>query len=177
MAAFDNSLIFVRAHEGGFVDHESDPGGATNFGITQATYDVHRQAKGFETRSVAEIMESEISEIYRTMYWSAAACDRLPYPVSLVQFDTAVQRGPKRAIRELQAVVGVLVDGIFGPRTEAAASAYGQRELIEELCWRRVEHYTERAADMPSQRAFLVGWLRRAIALRTHAVSLIGANP
>jgi hypothetical protein len=41
-AAFNRALEMVLHHEGGFVDHPADPGGATNRGVTQATYDAYR---------------------------------------------------------------------------------------------------------------------------------------
>ena len=36
---FEASLKMVLKHEGGFVDHPKDPGGATNKGITRQTYE------------------------------------------------------------------------------------------------------------------------------------------
>ncbi|XDZ70297.1 glycosyl hydrolase 108 family protein [Alphaproteobacteria bacterium LSUCC0744] len=36
---FDNCMIMLLAHEGGFVDHPDDPGGMTNLGVTKAVYD------------------------------------------------------------------------------------------------------------------------------------------
>jgi len=34
---FERSAELVLQHEGGFVQHPADPGGATRFGITRAT--------------------------------------------------------------------------------------------------------------------------------------------
>ena len=36
--AFDTCLAFTLRAEGGYVDNPADPGGATNMGITLATY-------------------------------------------------------------------------------------------------------------------------------------------
>ena len=35
---FEEALKLILEHEGGFVDHPADPGGATNKGITLVTY-------------------------------------------------------------------------------------------------------------------------------------------
>ena len=36
---FEKCLEYVLHHEGGFVDHPQDPGGATNLGCTKATWE------------------------------------------------------------------------------------------------------------------------------------------
>ena len=36
---FDLCLVMLLAHEGGYVNHPSDPGGMTNLGVTKRTYD------------------------------------------------------------------------------------------------------------------------------------------
>ena len=45
MAKFDVVIERVLAHEGGYVNHPKDPGGATNFGITQRTLTSIRAAQ------------------------------------------------------------------------------------------------------------------------------------
>jgi lysozyme family protein len=45
-ANFQPSLAFTLGFERGKVDHPKDPGGRTNRGITQRTYDAHRDSKG-----------------------------------------------------------------------------------------------------------------------------------
>ena len=36
---FKQSLDMILHHEGGYVNHPSDPGGRTNLGVTQAVYE------------------------------------------------------------------------------------------------------------------------------------------
>ena len=36
---FDKCLKMLLAHEGGYVNHPSDPGGMTNLGVTKKVYD------------------------------------------------------------------------------------------------------------------------------------------
>jgi len=36
---FERSLALVLQHEGGYVNHPSDPGGRTNLGVTQRVWE------------------------------------------------------------------------------------------------------------------------------------------
>ena len=42
-STYDEALRRLLAHEGGYVNHPSDPGGPTNFGITLADYRRYRK--------------------------------------------------------------------------------------------------------------------------------------
>lgn len=102
MSAFDKALDHVLRFEGGFVDHPLDPGGATNYGVTQATYDAWRRAQGQEPRSVREIERVEVRSIYWGRYWLPAGCEQLPAPLAFVVFDSAVNSGLHRALKWLE---------------------------------------------------------------------------
>ena len=43
---FQRALSRVLKHEGGYVDHPKDPGGATNKGVTLATFRSYVKPKG-----------------------------------------------------------------------------------------------------------------------------------
>jgi len=49
---FATCLGKVLKHEGGYVNHPKDPGGATNKGVIQRTYDTWRKSMGLAPRSV-----------------------------------------------------------------------------------------------------------------------------
>jgi len=53
-SAFETALPFVLRWEGGFVDHPADPGGRTNRGVTQRTYDAWRQSWADRSRREAD---------------------------------------------------------------------------------------------------------------------------
>lgn len=102
MTAFDKALAQVLKWEGGFSDDPRDPGGATAFGITQATYDAHRRKQGVEPRLVREIDRTEVEAIYWGSYWLRAGCDQLQPPaLALVVFDAAVNSGVGAALKWL----------------------------------------------------------------------------
>lgn len=167
--AFDAALPFVLRWEGGYVDHPDDPGGATNRGVTQEVYDGWRAQQRLATRSVREITEDEVREVYKTGYWTPPRCDLLHSQLDLVHFDTAVNMGVGRAVRFLQASVGCAVDGQFGPDTESAAAGCELASTIAAYCDAREAYYRRLVDKRPTLGVFLRGWLNRLAALRRAA--------
>lgn len=101
--AFIAALDHVLKYEGGWADHPLDPGGATNFGVTQATYDAWRRGRGEPTRSVRDITRAEVETIYHDNYWLRAGCqDIAPPALALCVFDAAVNSGVGAALEWLR---------------------------------------------------------------------------
>lgn len=95
---FARALTRVLRYEGGYSDHPDDPGGATNQGITQRTYDAWRDRHGVERQSVKHITPQEVEGIYHANYWLKAGCDQLPPAVAAATFDAAVHSGVTQAL-------------------------------------------------------------------------------
>ena len=94
----------LLASEGGYVNHPSDPGGPTNFGITIADY--RRYGKpGATAADVRAMKVDEVKAIYREKYWRAMRCDDLPAGVDYCAFDYAVNSGTGRVPKVLQRVL------------------------------------------------------------------------
>lgn len=165
-AGFEASLPFVLRWEGGFVDHPNDPGGRTNKGVTQKVYDAWRRQQGLPRSDVKEIEDAEVEKIYESGYWLPPRCDLLARYLDLVQFDTAVNMGPGRAVRFLQTAAGCNVDGDFGPKTERAVSACDLTDVIAKYCDLREAYYRQLVQNKESLGVFLKGWLNRLNALR-----------
>ena len=66
---FKKALTFVLIREGGYVNDPDDPGGATNRGITQRTYNAYLAKLKKPTADVKNITEYEVKEIYYNNYW------------------------------------------------------------------------------------------------------------
>lgn len=169
ITAFEAALPFVLRWEGGYVDHPNDPGGATNRGITQTTYDAWRERQGLAPRSVRELQEDEMRAIYAGGYWTPARCDTLAAPLELVHFDTAVNMGPRRAVRMLQRVLGCEVDGEFGSETMREAQRCECRSTVAAYCDAREAHYRTAVEEKPQLAVFMKGWMNRLNALRAAA--------
>ena len=167
-ASFDESLPFVLRWEGGYVDHPADPGGATNRGITQKTYDAWRARNGQAHQDVRDIDDAQVRAVYESAYWRPARCQDLPRRLDLVHFDTAVNMGPGRAVRFLQAALGATVDGDFGPGTERALQARQDdpAATLKAYCDARESYYRRLVEQNAKLQVFLKGWLNRLNALR-----------
>lgn len=170
---FEPSLRLTLAHEGGYVNHPKDPGGATNFGVIQRTYDSYRRLNGLPVRSVRRITQTEVREIYRRNYWNAAGCNVMPAGVDYAVFDYAVNSGPGRSIKDLQRTVNdfaknhpsirtVNVDGDIGPATLSAVqecAAIDEVAFIELFCNRRMKFLR----SLKTYSTFGKGWQRRVL--------------
>lgn len=159
---FAACLKIVLAHEGGFADHPADPGGATNRGITLRTLAEWRGVSPWWALAKDEVRalgRDETRAIYRARYWDVMAGDELPKGLDLAVFDFAVNSGPARAVRHLQALIGVAEDGVVGPVTLGAVAEYeaGTASLIRGLCARRLG-FLRTLKIFP---VFGTGWTRR----------------
>lgn len=163
---FEKALEFTLRWEGGYVNHPSDPGGRTNKGIIQGTYDVYRDDKNLPHRSVRSITNVEVEDIYWNRYWLAARCAEIDWSLCAAVFDTAINFGVVRAIKFLQEALGVTIDGRYGRITRAAVQDADPREVARSICELRILRRYGRVTENESQRVFLTGWLRRDRALR-----------
>lgn len=129
---FDICIPYVLAEECPFPndwsnhrnysDDPGDSGGPTMCGITHREYDLWRRGHSLPVQDVIHITKVEGYEIYRVSYW-LPHCPLLKPGLDLFFFDTAVNMGSTRAVKLLQASLGITVDGLWGPVTEGKATA------------------------------------------------------
>jgi lysozyme family protein len=74
---FDTCLAFTLKEEGGYSDDPADPGGATNMGITLATYRQWADNPNLAPLQVRDLSERTARAIYRSLYWNALRADAL----------------------------------------------------------------------------------------------------
>lgn len=160
---FERCLDEVLKHEGGYVDHKADPGGATNLGVTLATARAHGLDKDgdgdVDKIDVRNLKPRDVRPVYRKAYWLAAGCDQLAPGVDLMVFDLAVNSGVSRAVKFLQEIVGTTADGKIGPMTLGAARRLPAGELVLRLRNRRERFYR----GLPTFSYFGKGWIRRLV--------------
>ncbi len=169
---FATCLAFTLRAEGGYTDNPDDPGGATNMGITLATYRSWSDDPAAGVPQIEDMTTRVASAIYRALYWNPLRADALPAGVDLSVFDFGVNAGIWRSARLLQRALGFTgdeLDGCIGPETLAATDKADARALVEEL-FARQEHYYRSLEEFP---IFGRGWLNRTQARREAALAML----
>lgn len=160
-ARFDRCLKAVLKHEGGYVDHPRDPGGATNLGITLGTAKAYRldvDLDGDVDKNDVRLLTPETAApVYKDGYWLKCQCDKLPAGVDYMVFDLAVNSGTNRAIRYLQRAVGAAEDGKLGPKTLLLVNGRDAADIIRRLSDLREAFYR----SLSTFSTFGKGWIRR----------------
>lgn len=155
-------LRWIGLSEGGYVNDPRDPGGATDRGITQSTYDAWNKARGRPKRPVRGISKAEAEEIIVAQYMTPVRFDELPSGIDYAVADFAVNSGPARAVKELQRVLGfkgAAMDGIMGQKTLAAINARNLSDLIVAYCERRMAYLR----GLATFKTFGKGWTSRVM--------------
>lgn len=165
-------LATTLEYEGGYVDHPSDPGGATNMGIT---FDVLREwrRQPITKADVRDLTRAEAEDIYAARYWRPIKGDDLPMGSDLAVFDLGVNSGVGRASKFAQAVAGVEQDGQIGPKTIAAISRMPARDFIKALCAKRLGF----VQSLKIWKTFGKGWSRRITSVEATALSWVSTKP
>ena len=149
---FDECLKMLLHHEGGYVNHPSDPGGETNLGVTKKVY----QEWG-GTKDMKDLTVEDVAPIYKKNYWDRCKCDDLESGVDWAVFDWAVNSGTGRAAKAIQKICGASQDGAIGPKTLALISKQNTEYVIEEFGKIRQDFYE----SLKTFDTFGKGWTRR----------------
>jgi lysozyme family protein len=169
-ANFEAALARVLAHEGGYVDHPLDPGGATKYGVTRATLAAWR-GRPVSKAEVMALSRAEAGEIYRARYWKAVRGDELPTGLDYALFDIAVNSGPGRAARLIGAALGRPGLRAIDGEVAALCKARDAAALIRAVCAAR-RGFLQRLPTWPT---FGRGWSRRVAEVERAALAMAGA--
>jgi len=168
---FKTALKKVLIHEGGWADHPEDPGGATMKGVTLTTFRRHF-GNDKSKDDLRKITDEELEQIYNSGYWSKCRCNELPTGVDYTVFDAAVNSGPGRSIKWLQAAVGAKQDGRIGSKTLSRVEEQEPRQVTNDLCDRRLSFLRK----LSTWSTFGVGWERRVEGVRVAAIDMAGGD-
>ncbi len=157
-------VAFTLGEEGGLCDDPGDPGGLTNFGISQRAYpDV----------DIRGLTREGAGAIYRRDYWAHVRGDELPPGVDLMVFDMAVNAGVARSAEILQRCLGVDADGVIGEaQTMPAVRSAVPRALVRALGAAQLAFYE----SLPGWNEFGRGWGGRVARRQAAALGMMAAT-
>ena len=161
MAKYEKLIPTVLKWEGSFVNHPSDPGGATNSGVTLSTF---RSVYGKDktVQDLKNMTRKQWEYIFKTRFWDRWKADDIDnQSIANLLVDWLWASGVY-GIKYPQEVLGVKTDGIVGLKTLAAINYYpNKKELFDKLWNRRKKHFEDIVRNRPQSKVFLKGWLRR----------------
>jgi len=147
------------------VNHPSDRGGPTNFGITAATW-------GVEQRLGRDATASEVKAITRDQaldYYKRRHIDQSPFrfvafePLRVQLIDFGINSGTARATRWLQRAIGVPTTGDMDDVTRSALNAYPGRLVNNALVAARLKMVDDWTDGDQGQKVFEEGVESRAL--------------
>ena len=161
MADYKKLIPTVLKLEGGFVNNPSDPGGATNSGVTLSTFrSVYGKNK--TVQDLKNMTNEQWEYIFKTKFWDKWKADDIDNQAIANLLVDWLWASGVYGIKYPQEVLGVKNDGIVGLKTLAAINYNpNKKDLFNKLWHRRKKHFEDIVRNRPQSKVFLKGWLRR----------------
>jgi lysozyme family protein len=148
------------------VNDPVDSGGATNIGVTIATWrqvGYDKNGDGYIGVDDLKLLTEDdvINRVLKPHYWDKWQADDIQnQSVANILVDWVWGSGVN-GIKIPQRLLGVKADGIVGPKTLAAVNAADSAKLFNDLKAEREAFLKRIVARNPSQKKFLRGWMNR----------------
>ena len=180
MKTIDEMIEDILKHEGGYVDHPNDKGGATNFGVSlRYARDIGLDNDGdgdTDKDDIRLVTRKQAAKLYKDDFLIKPRISSLPVEYQPQLFDMAVNHGAHRAVTLFQHVLNDLMgpnldtDGIVGKKTrqtaEYSVERWGWQHVNNALVDKRIAFFRAIVKNNPKQKVFLKGWLARAESFR-----------
>ena len=178
-STFDRLIEPLLEREGGYVDHPSDPGKRTRFGITEAVARRH----GYRG-AMRDLPRETAKHIYAVDYWDGPglqAVSEISEPIAAELFDTGVNMGQGVAATFLQRALNgfnkqgrlypdIREDGHIGPATRGALqdsltfrTPDGEAVMLALLNALQGARYLGICEGREPSEDFLYGWIRERV--------------
>lgn len=156
---------WILAHEGGYANNPHDKGGATNKGVTIATwraygYDKNGDGK-IDQKDVKLISNEDATKIMRRNFWNPWQGDNIKSQSIANMLVDWVWASGKYGITIPQQLLGVKADGKVGSITIAKLNQQNPEAFFKKLKARRRDYIMSISKPGTRNSVFRNGWLNR----------------
>lgn len=168
MSNFDLAIPTIVKHEGGFVDHQKDPGGATNWGVslrylkTLGQLGDIDQDGDVDADDIRNMPKGFALTLYRDNWWSKYQYFRIAdQELATKVFDLAINMGAKQCHKLLQRACWafgqtIKDDGVLGGISFATINLIDATKLLAEFKRLAIQFY-----ESLNKPEFIKGWKAR----------------
>lgn len=190
MARFDLAYPYTKKYEGGYVNNPNDYGGETYAGISRVknpnekdiwtAIDFYKKTSGgkIQRGTIFPGMTGMVENFYNRIWDKNRLSEIHDQGLATNIFDYIVHKSGLNGLgaqRQIQRLVNVDDDGIFGRITIAAINQQNPQTLINKILTLRRNELTAQAEN-ESQKEFLKGWLSRLNLLATAFLTKTGGG-
>lgn len=140
----------------GYVDYSDRLGGVTKYGIAHK----YNASVNMTTLNLAQA-----TDLTKSKYWTANKCDKFPYPMCVIHFDSVFALGAGNAAGFLKAAFGTSSAGEAATKASAMSPADLKAAALKYINARQ-NAYNDRAGKSAEARSQLGGWTTRTNALK-----------
>ena len=153
--------------EGGYQCDPNDKGNWTggNIGIGKlkgTKYGI--SAASYPNVDIKNLTKEQAEILYKRDFWGKNRCDYMPDALSIAVFDYSIHSG-SRAIRDLQSVLGVKVDGKVGNQTLGACNSQPLKIILDKYLNKRLS-YIIMLCEKKKYAKYKNGWINRLLKIR-----------
>ncbi|MEY9718780.1 glycoside hydrolase family 108 protein [Sinorhizobium fredii] len=142
----------TAGREGGWSNHEADPGGETMYGVTEKRWHEYQDKMGMKRTPVRTITKAQALKFYRSEFWDACGAATLFAGVDLAVYDASVNSGVSRGRKWLKAAIG----------------SSNHAETVKRICRARLSFMQSLAI----WKTFGKGWGRRVADIEVRGVAM-----
>jgi len=163
---FKECLDLVLKSEGGWVNNPNDPGGETNLGVTKRVWEEY---VGHPVTTMKNLTPADVAPMYEQKYWRPCYGEVLPRGLDFLCFSFGVNAGCGRSVKLLQQSLGVVSDGVIGPRVMQRLRESNIADVIKGFSESRREYYK----SLKTFPIFGKGWISRTDKEEQEALQMV----